>query len=151
MSGDAATQVGFMQVGDWDTHVNQKGRLMRNLSSLGEGLATLKDSLGAVYNNTTIVVLSEFGRTVKENGNGGTDHGYGNAMWLMGGRIKGGQVYGEWPGLSTSQQFESRDLDITTDYRDVLMSLFEQQFSLDSSALSQLFPNHQRQRNLNLV
>lgn len=151
MSGDAATQVAFMEVGDWDTHINQKGRLNRNLQGLGRGLVTLKESLGAVYNRTTIVVVSEFGRTIAENGNSGTDHGYGNAMWLLGGSVKGGKVYGEWPGLSPEAQYESRDLAITTDYRDVLSSLLEQQFELDGGAIAQIFPEHSRQVRLDLI
>ncbi|MEL6880469.1 MAG: DUF1501 domain-containing protein [Cyanobacteria bacterium J06607_10] len=151
MSGDAATQVAFMEVGDWDTHVNQRGRLNRNLGLLGEGLATLKEGLGSVYENTTVVVLSEFGRTIAENGNGGTEHGYGNAMWLMGGRVKGGELYGDWPGLAPANQHESRDLMVTTDYRDVMTAVLAQQFGLDGDAIAQIFPNYQQQVNLSLI
>lgn len=151
MSGDAATQVAFMEVGDWDTHVNQRGRLNRNLGLLGEGLATLKEGLGSVYENTTVVVLSEFGRTIAENGNGGTEHGYGNAMWLMGGRVKGGELYGDWPGLAPANQHESRDLMVTTDYRDVMTAVLAQQFGLDGGAIAQIFPNYQQQVNLSLI
>ncbi|MEL6854276.1 MAG: DUF1501 domain-containing protein [Cyanobacteria bacterium J06607_13] len=151
MNGDAATQVAFMEIGAWDTHVGQKGRLTRNLRGLGAGLAALADGLGPVFDKTTIVVLSEFGRTVAENGNGGTDHGYGNAMWLLGGGVRGGQVYGEWPGLSAAAQHESRDLDITTDFRDVLISLMMDQFDLDSEAIAQIFPGYEQQRSLQLL
>ncbi|MEO0806575.1 MAG: DUF1501 domain-containing protein [Cyanobacteria bacterium J06643_4] len=145
------TQVAFMEVGDWDTHVNQRGRLNRNLGLLGEGLATLKEGLGSVYENTTVVVLSEFGRTIAENGNGGTEHGYGNAMWLMGGRVKGGELYGDWPGLAPANQHESRDLMVTTDYRDVMTAVLAQQFGLDGDAIARIFPNYQQQVNLSLI
>lgn len=151
MSGDAATQVAFMALGGWDSHVNQRGLLNRQLKSLGEGLAVLAKSLGAVYADTAIVVMSEFGRTVAENGNGGSEHGYGNAMWLLGGAIKGQQMYGEWPGLAETALHESRDLAITTDARDVLMSLLGQHFSLDAGALSQVFPDYQQSKTLPLV
>ena len=151
MSGDAATQVAFMQLGGWDSHVNQRGVLSRQLKPLGEGLAALAEALGPVYEDTVIVVTSEFGRTVAENGNGGSDHGYGNAMWLLGGAVKGQQLHGEWPGLAASALHESRDLAITTDARDVLMSLLGQHFSLDAQARSQVFPAYQPSKTLQLV
>ncbi len=151
MAGDAATQVAFMELGDWDTHINQRDILNRHMESLGMGLKTLAQELGPVYRHTTVVVMSEFGRTVAENGNGGTDHGHGNALWLLGGGIKGGKVYGEWPGLLPSAQHESRDLAVTTDFRDVLMPLLAQQFSLGPDALAQVFPDYQIQKTLRLI
>ena len=151
MAGDAATQVAFMELGGWDSHVNQRGVLNRQLQPLGSGLAALAENLGPAYENTAIVVMSEFGRTVAENGNRGSDHGYGNTMWLMGGAIKGGKMYGEWPGLAEAALHESRDLAITTDSRDVLMSLLSQHFSLDANALSQVFPGYQPSKSLRLV
>ena len=104
-----------------------------------------------MYENTTIVVLSEFGRTIAENGNGGTEHGYGNALWLMGGRVKGGELYGDWPGLAPGSQHESRDLRVTTDYRDVIWAVLAQQFGLGEGAIAQIFPNFQQQVSLNLI
>lgn len=151
MLGEAATQVAFMELGGWDSHVNQRGLLNRQLQPLGKGLAVLAEALGPVYENTAIVVMSEFGRKVAENGNGGTDHGYGNAMWLLGGAIEGKRLHGEWPGLAKSVLHESRDLAITTDARDVLRSLLAQHFSLDNRALSQVFPGHQQSKTLQLV
>ncbi|MEO0455262.1 MAG: DUF1501 domain-containing protein [Cyanobacteria bacterium P01_A01_bin.114] len=151
MTGDAATQVAFMELGQWDTHVNERITLNRSLTSLGNGLATLAQALGPIYQNTTVVVLSEFGRTVAENGNGGTEHGYGNVLWMLGGGLRGGKVYGDWPGLDASEPGQSRDLAITTDFRDVLISLLAQQFSLNSAQLAQIFPNHQPQTTLQLV
>lgn len=151
MTGDANTQVAFMELGGWDTHVNQSGVLQRHLASLGTGLATLAQELGAVYQDTAIVVMSEFGRTVAENGNGGTDHGHGNVMWLMGGGIQGQQIHGEWPGLEPSEQYQERDLAITTDFRDVLSSLLNQHFALSPAQLAQIFPNHSSQNNIRLL
>ncbi len=151
MSGDAATQVAFMELGGWDSHVNQRGILNRQLKPLGTGLAALAEELGSVYEDTAIVVMSEFGRTVAENGNGGSDHGYGNAIWLLGGAIKGKQLYGEWPSLEDTALHESRDLAITTDFRDVLMSLLGEHFSLNAEALSQVFPGYQQSKTLRLV
>ncbi|MEL6815282.1 MAG: DUF1501 domain-containing protein [Cyanobacteria bacterium J06598_3] len=135
MVGDSSTQVAFLELGQWDTHVNERGILNRNLRLLGDGLAVLAQELGDVYQNTAIVVMSEFGRTIAENGNGGTDHGYGNALWLMGGAIKGQQMYGEWPGLAPAQQHQSRDLEITTDFRDVLGSLLAAEKSVEVHTL----------------
>lgn len=142
MVGDAATQVAFMELGNWDTHVNERGILNRNFEGLGNGLAALAESLGPVYQHTAIVVISEFGRTVAENGNGGTDHGYGNSLWLLGGGIRGQQFYGQWPGLGASDRHQSRDLAVTTDFRDVLISLLQQQFNLNSTQLAQIFPDY---------
>lgn len=151
MSGEAATQVAFMELGGWDSHVNQRGLLNRQLQPLGKGLAVLAEALGDVYERTAIVAISEFGRTVAENGNGGTDHGYGNALWLMGGAIKGKRMYGEWPGLGESALHDARDLAITTDSRDVLMSLLAQHFSLDRKAIAQVFPGYRQSKTLRLV
>ncbi len=151
MSGDARTQLAFMELGGWDTHVNETRLLNRHLGSLGAGLTTLVQGLGAVYENTVIVVMSEFGRTVAENGSGGTDHGYGNALWLMGGGIRGRRLYGKWPGLEPSDKDQLRDLAITTDIRDVLLSLLGQQFDLGADLRSQLFPNYQPQTTFQLL
>ncbi len=151
MSSDAATQVAFLEVGGWDTHVNERPILNRHLESLGAGLEILVQELGQTYQNTAIVVMSEFGRTVAENGNGGTDHGHGNVLWLMGGGIRGRQIYGEWPGLDPAEQHQSRDLAITTDFRGILTSLLEPHFDLSADALAQVFPDYQPQRTLRLL
>src|SRR5204862_3133148 len=119
---DARIQLAFMAVGGWDTHANQgstQGQLANRLAPLGQGLAALVQGLGASYDNTLIMVMSEFGRTVRQNGNGGTDHGHGNVMWLLGGGVRGGKIYGEWPGLTTEYLYEGRDLAVTTASRDV--------------------------------
>ena len=151
MVGDAATQVAFMELGNWDTHVNERPILQRHLGLLGDGLAALASGLGPVYEHTAVVVVSEFGRTLAENGTGGTDHGLGNVMWLMGGSIKGKKVYGEWPGLESAELHEGRELAVTTDFRDVLGSLAAQQFGLSREQIAQVFPGYRMQNRLDLI
>jgi uncharacterized protein (DUF1501 family) len=150
MVSDASTQLGFMALGGWDTHVNQNGRLTRGLTSVGQGLAALAQALGDAYKDTAIVVLSEFGRTVAENGNGGTDHGYGNALWVMGGGVRGGQVLGKWPGLAESQRHEGRDLAITTDFRDAMSLVLTQHLNLPESGFASVFPGFNANPQFNL-
>ena len=150
MVGNAKTQLAFMQVGGWDTHINQNFAFDRLLPSLGEGLATLVRGLEPIFSDTVIVVMSEFGRTVRENGNKGTDHGYGNAMWLLGGAIRGGN-YGQWQGLSQSKLIENRDLPVTTDFREVLSLILQQHLSLSDDGLSRVFPGYKFASNLELL
>jgi uncharacterized protein (DUF1501 family) len=143
MVKDPRIQIAFLQLGGWDTHINQgasKGLLARNLGELSQGLATLQQELGAIYGNTQIVVMSEFGRTAKENGNGGTDHGHGNAMWLMGGATKGGKVYGQWPGLSPEQLYQGRDLQVTTDFREPIAKILTNHLGLNGSSTAKILP-----------
>jgi len=140
---DAHTQLAFTAVGGWDTHVNQgaaRGQLANRLASLGEGLDALALGLGDAYQDTVIVVLSEFGRTLRENGNGGTDHGRGNVIWLLGGPVAGGQVLGEWPGLDASALADGRDLAVRTDFRQVLAPLLQRHLGLSETALAAVFP-----------
>ena len=154
MVGDSRTQLGFLAVGNWDTHVNQgnsQGALARRLKPLGEGLVTLVQELGALYSDTVILVMSEFGRTVKENGNGGTDHGHGNVMWVLGGGVRGGQVYGQWPGLDESELFQKRDLAVTTDFRNVISSVLEQHLGFERSQIARVFPGYSFDRGLGLL
>lgn len=154
MVKDPRIQLGFMALGGWDTHVNQgstQGQLARNLKKLGSGLATLVNGLGSVYQNTTIVVMSEFGRTVKQNDNGGTDHGHGNVMWVLGGKIRGGKVYGEWPGLSTAQLYQGRDLAITTDFRDVISAVLLDHLHLNEAKLNQVLSNYASTQKVALI
>jgi len=133
----------FLSLGGWDTHVKQgkaKGQLANRLQPLGEGLLALARGLGNAWDDTIIVVLSEFGRRVRENGNGGTDHGHGNVIWVLGGGVRGGSVYGDWPGLSTGQLYQGRDLAVTTDYRAVFTVILERHLRLDERQLAQVFP-----------
>lgn len=143
MVGNARTQLAFMEIGGWDSHIAQDPLLDRLLPSLGEGLATLTAGLKPIMSDTVIVVISEFGRTVRENGNKGTDHGFGNAMWLLGGAVRGGQVYGEWLGLEPAALHKNRDLPVTTDFREVLSTIFERHLSVPRDRLKQIFPDFQ--------
>lgn len=123
MARDAGIRMAFAALGGWDTHVNEgaaEGQLANRLRALGDGLISLVQGLGAAYPDTVIVVMSEFGRTVRENGNGGTDHGHGNVMWVAGGKVHGGNVYGKWPGLAEADRYQGRDVAVTTDFRTVL-------------------------------
>jgi uncharacterized protein (DUF1501 family) len=140
---DPHTQLAFTAVGGWDTHVNQgaaRGQLANRLASLGEGLDALSAGLGDAYKDTVIVVVSEFGRTLRQNGNGGTDHGRGNVMWLMGGPIAGGQVLGDWPGLDKSALADGRDLAVANDFRQVLSPVLQRHLGLTETALATVFP-----------
>jgi uncharacterized protein (DUF1501 family) len=145
-------EVACVDIGGWDTH-NQQGQLQGELPTLlGEfssGLASLYHDLGDRAKNVTIVTMSEFGRRVKENASDGTDHGHGNCMFVLGGGVNGGKVYGEWPGLAPEQLFEGIDLDITTDYRDVLGEVVEKR--LKNPALSEIFPTYTDWKNLGIV
>ncbi|RZL37876.1 MAG: DUF1501 domain-containing protein [Rubrivivax sp.] len=140
---DPHTQLAFTAVGGWDTHVNQgaaRGQLANRLASLGEGLDALALGLGDTYRDTVIVVISEFGRTLRQNGNGGTDHGRGNVMWLMGGPVAGGQVLGDWPGLDKAALADGRDLAVANDFRQVLSPLLLRHLGLSETALATVFP-----------
>ena len=143
MRRDHRVQLGFMAVGGWDTHANQgagQGQLATRLGQLGQGLTAMAQQLGPVFEQTTIVVMSEFGRTVKQNGNGGTDHGHGNVMWLLGGPVAGGVVAGQWPGLGLASLYEGRDLAVTTDFRQVLADVMAQHLRLSPRQIAQVLP-----------
>jgi uncharacterized protein (DUF1501 family) len=132
-----------LDLGGWDTHVNQgsgKGQLANRLKGMGDGLSTLVNGLGDAYKDTVILVMSEFGRTFHENGDAGTDHGHGNAMWMMGGGVKGGVIQGHWPGLDSDSLYEERDLAVTTDFRTVIATVLQQHMLLNDEQLSVVFP-----------
>jgi uncharacterized protein (DUF1501 family) len=143
MRNDARVQFAFMAVGGWDTHAGQgaaTGQLASRLAPLGQGLATLAQRLGPALQQTVVVVMSEFGRTVRQNGNGGTDHGHGNVLWLLGGPVAGGRVLGAWPGLDDAALHEGRDLAVTTDFRQVLADIAQRHLRLPEARLTDLFP-----------
>jgi uncharacterized protein (DUF1501 family) len=145
IQADPHTQLAFTSVGGWDTHVNQggaRGALANRLSSLGEGLESLVVGLGDAFEHTVIVVMSEFGRTVRQNGAGGTDHGRGNVMWLLGGPVAGGRVHGPWPGLERAALADGRDLAVTTDFRGVISPILQQHLGLGDAATNQVFPGY---------
>jgi uncharacterized protein (DUF1501 family) len=139
-------QVAFLDLGGWDTHVNQgtgTGQLANHLLPLGQGLADLVSGLGPACKDTIIVVQSEFGRTARENGNGGTDHGHGNVMFLLGGSVPGGKVWGRWNGLSANALHEGRDLTTTTDFRSVLAAVVNEHMGIDANMRANIFPGFQ--------
>lgn len=142
---DPSIRLGFVALGGWDTHVNQgaaSGQLAGHLRPLAEGVATFVKGLGPAYRETVIVVMSEFGRTMRQNGNGGTDHGHGNVMWVMGGDIRGGKVHGRWPGLSSTELYQGRDLAVTTDFRGVITAVLERHIGLTRAQLERVFPGY---------
>jgi uncharacterized protein (DUF1501 family) len=141
---DPSIRLAFMALGGWDTHVNQgsaKGQLANHLKPLGDGLASFAKQLGPAYDDTVILVISEFGRTVHENGNAGTDHGHGNVMWVMGGPVRGRRVYGRWTGLSTAALYQERDLAVTTDFREPIGTVLRAHMGLQSAQVDRIFPN----------
>jgi uncharacterized protein (DUF1501 family) len=146
-------RLGFVDVGGWDTHVNQgnvTGGLANNLSNLGKGLAAYADALGDEWNNTVVVVVSEFGRTFRENGNKGTDHGHGTVYWVLGGKINGGRIAGEQVAINAQTLLQNRDYPVLTNYRDMLGGLLARTWGLSGSQLQTVFPGA-RPRDLQLV
>jgi uncharacterized protein (DUF1501 family) len=134
----------FLDVGGWDTHVNQgaaTGQLAGRLSELGEGLAAFVDEIGPqAWNDTTVVVISEFGRTFRENGDRGTDHGHGSAYWVLGGAVNGGRIAGEQVAVTQASLNQDRDWPVLTDYRALLGGLFQRLYGLDRTRLQAVFP-----------
>ena len=123
LKANLGVEAAFTDVNGWDTHQNQggvNGQLANRLSDLSQSIAAFWRDMGDSAENITLVTMSEFGRTAHENGTGGTDHGHANAMFVLGGRVNGGKVYGKWPGLANEQLNQGRDLALTTDYRAVL-------------------------------
>jgi uncharacterized protein (DUF1501 family) len=123
LKANLGLEAAFTDIGGWDTHQNQggaDGQLANRLREFSDSIAAFWRDMGPDSENITLVTMSEFGRTAHQNGTGGTDHGHANAMFVLGGNVKGGKVYGKWPGLSDHQLNEGRDLAITTDYRQVL-------------------------------
>jgi uncharacterized protein (DUF1501 family) len=136
--------VGFIDVGGWDTHVNEgngQGQLANLLTSLGKGLAGFADQMGNAWNSTIVVVISEFGRTFRENGTRGTDHGHGSVYWVLGGALQGGRLVGEQVTVSPGTLNQNRDFPVLTEYRSLLGGLFKRIYSLDASRLERVFPN----------
>ncbi|RYZ10266.1 MAG: DUF1501 domain-containing protein [Myxococcales bacterium] len=155
IKADVGLETAWIDVGGWDTHryegSTDRGELPKQLERLGQALATFRADLGPAFERVLVVVMSEFGRTARENGTGGTDHGHGNVMLLLGGKVQGGRVLGTLPGLEAEHLFEGRDVPVTTDFRDVLAEVCERHLALpDASAL---FPGYalDRQRRLGFI
>jgi len=136
-------QLGFVDVGGWDTHVAEggaEGALAQRLGELGRGLAGFAEACGPAWQRTVVVVMSEFGRTFRENGNRGTDHGHGTVYWVLGGTVRGGKVLGEQQALNASSLFQNRDYPVLNEYRAVLGGLFQRQWGLSPAQLAKVFP-----------
>jgi len=154
IKADMGVEVAFVDSGGWDHHVNEgavQGQLANLLRDLGQGLAAFHRDMGERMENVTLVTMSEFGRTAHENGNRGTDHGHANCMFVLGGGVKGGKVYGKWPGLANEQLYQRRDLALTTDFRTVLGEIIEQR--LGNHDIATVFPGfaNDRKKYLGLV
>jgi uncharacterized protein (DUF1501 family) len=144
IKADLGTEIAFADVGGWDTHVNQgasDGQLAGRLDDFGRTLAAFAQDLAERMADVMVLTMSEFGRTVAENGNVGTDHGHATAMMVLGGGTKGGRVFGRWPTLDPAKRFEGRDLDVTTDFRDLFGEVLTRH--LGTADLSAVFPGYQ--------
>jgi uncharacterized protein (DUF1501 family) len=147
VKADVGLEVAFADVGGWDTHVNQgasSGQLAQRLDDFARSIAALVTDLGDRMADVTIMTMSEFGRTVRQNGNGGTDHGHAGALFVVGGDVKGKRVYGRWPGLEPEQLYEGRDLELTTDFRAVFSEVAAKQ--LGATRLDAVFPGFDMKR-----
>lgn len=134
-------RIAALEIGGWDTHAAQKNRLQSTLTTLDRGLAALKDGLGPAWSRTAILVMTEFGRTVRANGTNGTDHGTASIALLAGGAIQGGRILGTWPGLAPTQLLDNRDLAPTTDLRSTAKALLTQHLKIPAKHLPAIFPD----------
>jgi uncharacterized protein (DUF1501 family) len=150
IKANVGVEVAFADVGGWDTHVNEvggkptEGQLANRLAEFGQSLAAFYQDMGDQMADIVVVTMSEFGRTARENGDRGTDHGHANVMFAMGGGIRGGRVYGDWPGLATERLYEGRDLALTTDFRDVLGECVSKH--LGGRTVAEVFPGYNQPR-----
>ncbi len=143
IKADLGIEIAFVDVGGWDTHVNQgagQGQLAGRLSDFGQSLAAFAQDLGEKMSDVVVLTMSEFGRTVTENGNAGTDHGHATSMFVLGGPVKGGRVAGTWPGLAPEQRHERRDLAVTTDFRDLFGEVVSRHLGIQQ--LDVVFPGY---------
>jgi uncharacterized protein (DUF1501 family) len=140
IKADVGVEVAFAEVGGWDHHGQENQQMANLLRQFAMALTAFQTDLGDKMEDVVLVTMSEFGRTAQENGNGGTDHGHANVMMVLGGPVKGGQVYGTWPGLAPEQLFETRDLAVTTDFRLVLSELVSRH--LGQKNIAQVFPGY---------
>ena len=143
IKSNVGVEIAFVDIGGWDTHQAQggsRGQLAQRLRELGTGIRALYDDLGDRMDDVVVLTMSEFGRTVAENGSGGTDHGHANCMFVAGGAVAGGKILGDWPGLETEQLYEGRDLAVTTDFRDVFAEIAARHLGVRH--LDKVFPGY---------
>ncbi|MCO7568900.1 DUF1501 domain-containing protein [Pseudomonas chlororaphis] len=143
----------FVDVGDWDTHVKQgstQGPLANNLVNLGQGLAAYAEAMGEHWNNSLVIVVSEFGRTFRENGAKGTDHGHDTVYWVLGGAVRGGRLAGEQVAVNAQSLLQNRDYPVLNNYRDLLDGLLAKTWGLTGTQVQEVFP-HSRPNALGLV
>jgi uncharacterized protein (DUF1501 family) len=146
IKANLGVQIAFADIGGWDHHVNEgaaEGQLANVLNEFSQSITAFWTDLGDLGEDTVVVTMSEFGRTARENGNRGTDHGHANVMFVLGGPVKGGRVYGRWPGLDQSQLYEGRDLALTTDFRQVIGESVARH--LGNKNLAEVFPGYENQ------
>ena len=151
IKANLGVQIAFADIGGWDHHVNEgntQGQLANVLQDFSQSISAFWKDLGDLGEDTVIVSMSEFGRTARENGNRGTDHGHANVMFVLGGPVKGGRVYGRWPGLDPSQLNEGRDLALTTDFRTVVGEAVSAH--LGNKDLATVFPGFDQRANKSL-
>ena len=151
---DVGLEVAFVESNGWDHHTGEggsRGQIANRLRDFATGLAAFAKDLGSRMADVTVVTVSEFGRTVRENGNRGTDHGHGNVAFLLGGGVKGGKVYGAWPGLASEKLYEGRDLAVTTDFRDIFAEVLAKRLGV--AKLRTVFPGYalDENRRLNII
>jgi uncharacterized protein (DUF1501 family) len=152
VKADVGLEIAFTEIGGWDTHANEggaTGQLANRLRELGEGIAAFYRDLGDRMDDVLLLTMSEFGRTARENGNRGTDHGHANVMFAIGGRVRGGKVYGRWPGLAPEVLYEGRDLDLTTDFRAVCSEAISRHCGQKDT--SKIFPGFRATAPLGLI
>jgi len=140
IKADAGVEAAFAEIGGWDHHQNEPNQMANLLRQFGGALAAFSQDMGDRMEDIVLVTMSEFGRTAQENGDSGTDHGHGGLMMVLGGAVRGGKVYGNWPGLEKEQLYEGRDLAVTTDFRAVLSELVGGH--LGQKNLAQVFPGY---------
>jgi len=144
IKADLGMEIAFVDVGGWDTHVNQgdggSGQLAGRLSDFAQSLAAFAQDLGDKLSDVVVLTMSEFGRTVTENGTAGTDHGHATSMFVLGGAVRGGRVAGRWPGLSPEQRYQRRDLAVTTDFRDLFAEVVARHLGIQQ--LDAVFPGY---------
>jgi len=137
----AGIEAAFAEIDGWDHHQNESNDMANLLRTFSNAIAAFCQDMGDRMEDVVIVTMSEFGRTVEENGTGGTDHGHGSMMMVLGGAVEGGKIYGQWPGLEKEQLYEGRDLAVTTDFRTVLSELVS--VHLGRKDLTAVFPGFQ--------